>query len=192
VTRAKEPAPDAGRRAFLRGGFVTADGRRSEAARQRPLGPAPPWLAGEMGSDTCAGCDAPCANACPQAIVRRHPADHDLAGVPYLDFAEAGCTFCGDCARACPLDVDTDASAPSLGSARLDRGACLAWNRVVCLACRGPCPEAAITLDARMRPAIAKQRCTGCGQCLGACPAGAIAVHPYAGGDSPTDGKVVG
>ena len=77
---------DSGRRAFLRGALLTRAGRKAAAVRQQPLGPPPPWHRGWPLQDACQGCANPCVTACEPGIIRLHPADHTLAGTPYLDF----------------------------------------------------------------------------------------------------------
>jgi Pyruvate/2-oxoacid:ferredoxin oxidoreductase delta subunit len=122
-----------------------------------------------------------------------------------LDFAEAGCTFCGDCHAVCPrwqgafadagaagsggsARADLEVGSPGdsgyaahsgqqkIGLALLVRGACLAWQRVFCTSCVFACPEQAIPLDERRRPIIDAELCTGCGICVAPCPENAILI----------------
>jgi ferredoxin len=58
--------------------------------------------------------------------------------------------------------------------ARLDRGACLAWNGVTCWSCLRPCEAKALSRDARGRMLLDATRCTACGDCAAVCPAGAL------------------
>lgn len=60
------------------------------------------------------------------------------------------------------------------GLAVVDRGACIAWNGVICISCRTACDEQAITVDRQQRPAIVEAACTGCGVCIDLCPSQAI------------------
>ena len=96
---------DRGRRAFLRGTLLTRAGRAQEVLRQQPLGPPPPWHRGLALESHCPGCTHPCVTACDPGIIHLHPQDHDLAGLPYLDFNTSGCTFCKACVEACPVSV---------------------------------------------------------------------------------------
>ncbi|RMD68785.1 MAG: 4Fe-4S dicluster domain-containing protein [Gammaproteobacteria bacterium] len=157
--------PDMSRRAFLRGAVLSKE--------HQFLGPMPPWL-GEVAAETCRACPGFCLEACGEGVIRRHPEGHALAGAPYLSFREGGCTFCGDCAGACPQGVPR--GRPRIGTAVLHRERCLAWNRVICMGCMGRCPEGAIVLDERRRPFLLEERCTGCGMCISPCPTAAIAI----------------
>ena len=62
------------------------------------------------------------------------------------------------------------------GPAVLDRGACMAWNGVICISCRAACDERAIAVDRQQRPAIVETACTGCGVCIDICPSQAIRI----------------
>lgn len=166
---------DIGRRNFLNGAALTRAGREAAARRQRPLGPLPPWMQDLPQQDACRACPQACVTACEQDIIRIHPPGHVLAGLPWLDFSAAGCTFCGGCTEACPLDHARDVP-PVLGRVRLMQGRCLAWNNVICLSCLGACQTRALRLDRQQRVNVAAERCNGCGMCVSRCPVEALAV----------------
>jgi ferredoxin-type protein NapF len=161
---------DAGRRAFLRGRFPTA--------RDRSLGPPPPALLGRaVEGNACVRCDAPCVAACAPAIIRLHPEEHDLAGKPYLSFEAGGCTFCYDCVDTCPLETPQKASSARIGVAVLDWRACIVRDGVICMSCWSACDHAAVNRDARGRPGIDADACTGCGCCVSVCPTQATRIE---------------
>ena len=62
-------------------------------------------------------------------------------------------------------------------------GACIAFaNNVVCRSCGDACAEAALRFSPRLGgaavPIVLTEQCTGCGDCVTACPAGAITLAP--------------
>ena len=169
---------DAARRRFLRGGMLTREGREAIAREEQALGPAPPWHREQLRQTVCVACDQRCKSACEADVIRIHGPNHRLAGTPYLSFESGGCTFCYACAEVCPMDLDGDASIPPpIGRALLQTTSCLAWNGVLCVACRFACTTQAIRADVRSRPLIDASRCTGCGACVRVCPEGAITVE---------------
>ena len=134
-----------------------------------PPGPAPPCRPPEP--EHCRDCDAPCLASCEPGIIERLPDN----GLPYLSFEQAGCTFCGDCVDACPVET---APALRIGLASLETTACMAWNGTVCTSCRYACDQQAIRVDLRGRPGVDGGTCNGCGACVGVCPTQALTVVP--------------
>jgi len=166
------------RRAFLRGAFFTRKGREGYEQQRQPLGPAPPsWHQDRLELELCQVCDAPCVDACSPNIIKIHPEEHQLAGLPYLNFTDSGCTFCGDCVTACPMALDRTVKSPKLGQVKLDRHSCLAWNEVFCMSCRGHCDHGALSLDKQRRMQLDEEACTGCGRCLSVCPNQTLSFH---------------
>lgn len=158
----KQDGIDLGRRGFLTGRRLS----RPEAIR-------PPWSRAASVSTACTGCGA-CVTACPQNIIVL-----DADGRPALTFDARECTFCGACAEACPEPVfdRSIAAFPHVAAIGAD---CFAKRGVVCQSCGDACPETAIRFRPRLGgpalPEIAADRCSGCGACIAACPAQAVAV----------------
>lgn len=136
--------------------------------------PRPPWSSEEAVRSACTGCGR-CVEVCPQRIVRL-----DRRNQAFLDFMQAECTFCGLCRDACEEEVfDRAAQIPFPNMAKIGEE-CLAARGIVCRSCGDACPEEAIRFAMRRGgpslPSLDAERCTGCGACLGTCPADAIAM----------------
>ncbi|MGX0876843.1 ferredoxin-type protein NapF [Roseovarius sp. MBR-154] len=93
------------------------------------------------------------------------------------------CTFCGDCATACPEDVFGDQG--GMAHVMTISGDCLVHAGIACMTCRDVCPEQAISVHPRIGapflPEIDAAACTGCAACTASCPADAIAVMQKGG-----------
>ncbi len=123
----------------------------------------------------CPECEEkPCVAICEEEIIKL-----DGEKIPFLSFEKSGCTFCDECATACPQEVlilqekqkkEIDAKI------EIDTSSCLAWNSVVCCSCGDICPERAIDFFGIFRPTIDMVKCTGCGFCYGVCPPYAIKI----------------
>jgi ferredoxin-type protein NapF len=154
------PVPDPGRRALLRG------------ARLRT--PRPPHaLAEEAFVDRCTRC-GDCIAACPEGVLLRGD-----GGFPRFEPALGACTFCMACVDACePRALDAWDARPWTWHA-LAGEACLLRAGVACTSCRDACTEDAVAIAPRLPaevPRIDATRCSGCGACVAACPASAVAL----------------
>ncbi len=136
----------------------------------------PPWALPEhQFTSACDGCGA-CIGACPQAILV--PA---AGGLPGVDFSRGGCTFCGKCVDAC----DRKAFSARASHAAWDlqawiSPACLEPQGITCRVCETACDEAALRFrpmtGGRAQVIVVRDRCTGCGACVAACPVDAIQI----------------
>ena len=135
-----------------------------------------------------------CVQACPhQTLALERGAD--LAhGAPTFQPRQTPCTLCLDlasmpCIDACPTDALVSLAEPAdarMGLAVVDDTTCWPFQGIVCRSCWHACPfpDAALKLDARLRPVVDADHCTGCGLCTHACPAdpGAIPIRPLGPG----------
>ena len=155
-------APTVSRASFLRGGF------RNEVPAIRP-----PWALDEPAfTALCDGCRR-CSDACPEKIIVT-----GRGGLPEMNFAGGGCSFCGDCVGACPIGALIDrGQAPWRHKAQVG-SQCLSWQGVVCRLCQDQCEAMAIlfrpALGGYALPEVDAAACTGCGLCIGVCPVKAI------------------
>ena len=166
--------PNLGRRGLLTGAFLTREGRESVKRQQQPLGPRPPWHQQVM--ENCSHCEQECVSSCSQSIIRLHMDEHTRAGTPWLDFSVTGCTFCGDCAEACPSIESYEKESSYIENLQVAEASCLTWNDVFCMSCIGKCDVRALRLDERRRLILNDSLCTGCGMCVHACPVNALGV----------------
>jgi ferredoxin-type protein NapF len=127
--------------------------------------------------ENCSHCEQECTASCSQDIIRLHQDDHAHAGTPWLDFSVTGCTFCGDCAEACPAIEGYEKESSRTGNLLLARASCLTWNNVFCMSCIGKCDVRALQLDERRRLMLNDSLCTGCGMCIHACPVDALGIQ---------------
>ncbi|MDD3343812.1 MAG: ferredoxin-type protein NapF [Sulfurospirillaceae bacterium] len=135
----------------------------------------PPYNADErLFAHMCPTCvQTPCVSACPEKII---VIEDDK--IPYIVFTQSGCTFCEECAKACPQDVLTLGTTSAIrleASFKIDTVQCLAWKQTICRSCADVCDAKAIVFFGMLRPLIEIEKCTGCGMCYAPCPTNAIA-----------------
>lgn len=134
-----------------------------------------------------------CMKVCPTNALQPAVTEAGIEGfwtpvlVPRIGDCQPGCTLCW---QVCPTGairrftderkLGADGRPPlRIGTARIDRGACLPWaNGVQCIVCEEFCPtspkairlEIGPTPDAPRLPVVDLERCNGCGACEKVCP----------------------
>lgn len=155
------------------------------SGRKAPL--RPPWALEEQ--DFLAACTrcGECVKVCPTNILTL------VRGYPEVRFTQGDgeCTFCGKCLAACqPQALRSTQGKPPWHLHAQVAQTCLAYSDVVCRSCGDACGEAAIRFSPRLggasRPEVLAERCTGCGACVSACPAGAVTMAATGGRTSDT------
>ncbi|RDH86421.1 MAG: ferredoxin-type protein NapF [endosymbiont of Escarpia spicata] len=140
----------------------------------------PPWSKAEAEFvEKCERCDD-CISECPQHIIQRGP-----GGFPRIDFSQGGCTFCGDCVKACTYKVlafFNDLNQPPWPLKAVIADNCLSMQGVVCRSCGEVCDESAIRfkleVGGKARPLLNSEDCTGCGECFAVCPSQSVTLKP--------------
>lgn len=175
--------PEISRRQFLHGEL-----------RGKAVTPRPPWALSEgRFIEACERCDD-CISVCPEKILRR-----GSGGYPEVDFSAGGCTFCGDCAKACEYGALRFADDPEQLPWRLAVAigeSCLSLHGTVCRSCGEACGERAIRFRLEVggiaRPLLDTEECNGCGACVSVCPVGSIVIGPAETGPEPKPAQTVG
>lgn len=140
----------------------------------------PPWALRDAASfaASCDGCGL-CAPACPDGLIVM--GDDKL---PTVSFVNGGCDFCAACAAVCPTGaLKREDGAPAWDHVARIGASCLSYGGVECRMCGDHCRTAAIAFQplgrGRWLPTVRAADCTGCGACVGPCPARAIVmIHP--------------
>lgn len=132
----------------------------------------PPYFQSEAIFFTnCTDCEGFCSTACEENIIFIQE-----DSTPKLDFSSSGCTYCDECAIACPNEVlKVDYKKNIDVKIEIDVLSCLSWNQTMCFSCKDPCLDDAIDFLGMFRPSI-NDNCTSCGFCIKVCPTGAIKI----------------
>ncbi len=132
----------------------------------------PPYYENEnIFFTNCKNCSGLCATVCEENIIF---IKEDFT--PKLDFSFSGCTYCDECATACPNEVLQIEHKKNIDAKiEIDILNCLSWNKTMCFSCKDPCLDNAIDFLAMFRPSI-NSNCTACGFCIKSCPTNAIKI----------------
>ena len=119
----------------------------------------------------CIECDGICSTVCEENIIIIQDDK-----TPKLNFSINGCTYCDECANACPHEVLTLENKKNIQARiQIDPSECLAWNDTMCFSCKDPCFDDAIDFVGMFNPTI-NYNCTSCGFCIKTCPTQAIKI----------------
>jgi len=151
------------------------------AAAVRPTGGIaflrPPGFSGS-GTEACRECTA-CTEACPRDAIFPMKRGASPDQTPLIDPSKAPCVLCDDlpCIPACPSGVLLPVARTEVRMAVVEiiEDRCLHARKKPCLDCFRACPlpNVAIAVDKvdyGLKPRVVAEACTGCGNCLYACP----------------------
>lgn len=97
-----------------------------------------------------------------------------------MDFQQGECTFCYQCADACPEPLFLPKTEPAWHARAVIDDRCLAMQNVDCRSCGDSCEPFAISFKLAVgrvaQPQIDTNSCTGCGACVSVCPTSAITI----------------
>ena len=125
----------------------------------------------EVFLTNCIQCDGLCSTVCEENIIFIQDDK-----TPKLDFTSSGCTYCDECAIACPTEALNIEDKKNINAKiQIDIETCLSWNQTMCFSCKDPCLDDAIDFLAMFRPEI-NDNCTSCGYCIKTCPTQAIKI----------------
>jgi len=143
---------------------------RTQKTQERSIRP-PYAKNGKVFEEVCLTCKGhECMAVCEENIIVL-----DESRVPCLVFTESGCTFCKECAMACPHEMlHSEAEEHIYAKFSIDTRQCIAWNSVICSSCADACDVKAIPFLGMFRPVIEMDTCTACGFCYGVCPTNAV------------------
>ncbi len=139
------------------------------------VSPLLPWVKiADSFTDNCTRCGN-CVAACETNIIVNGD-----GGFPTVDFSKGECTFCYQCAQACPEPIFLQQTeSPWQAKARINQN-CLAEKNVECRSCSEMCDTMAIQFKLQLnkvaQPVINWDDCSGCGACVSVCPTAAIHV----------------
>ncbi len=152
-------------------GFLSSSAKEAaRETREKDVFLRPPYYKDTDAFATeCQNCKGECASLCQEQII---VITEDKT--PRLDLSARGCTYCDECAIACPSDVLLVEEKQYIeANIIINQSKCLSWQGVMCFSCKDPCLDNAIDFKAMFMPEIS-EKCTSCGFCIGRCPVDAI------------------
>lgn len=183
----KETASGIDRRKFLTGaigGVAAAALVKTDFGKKMPyqrLIRPPAALPEEQFTSVCIRCGE-CMKVCRTCGLQPTLFEGGIAGlmaprlIPIAGYCDSACNMCQ---QVCPTGAIQpfaieEKSNIILGTAQIDRSACIAWyNEQYCLVCQEHCPYGAIywkQIEGRLRPMVDEDLCVGCGYCENVCP----------------------
>lgn len=120
----------------------------------------------------CQTCNNECVTFCEENIIVIQKDN-----TPIIDFSLGGCTYCDECAKACPNDVLKLEYKKNINvKFEINILKCMSWNQTMCFSCKDPCLDNAINFLGMFKPSIDEKICTSCGFCISICPSDAISI----------------
>jgi len=123
----------------------------------------------------CTGC-GDCITACPHDVILPLYVDRLNKSLPFMDLNFKACQMCIDypCIQACKpkaLKPFSKKEKPKFGQAKLIFENCLNYTEknLNCTTCKDSCPVENVVSFSNTKPKFSRN-CTGCGQCVMACP----------------------
>ena len=134
----------------------------------------PPWSNINTFNESCTQCNQ-CIESCPQKIIYLAKDNY-----PAVSFKNAGCDFCAKCADVCKEGaIDKIKNATWKHQLYITEN-CLAKKGITCRSCVDFCEADAfiikLKLKGRINISIDTDQCTGCGECISACPENTIVI----------------
>lgn len=135
-----------------------------------------PWIVSQGDFiEGCSRCDK-CISQCETSIIIK-----GSGGFPEIDFSRDECTFCYQCAQACPESLFAPEHQPPWAQKIAIDKHCLTYQKVTCRSCEDVCEPMAINFKAVLggpaQPMVDLDSCNGCGACIKPCPTNSIQIN---------------